>query len=124
MFMPISVTGWPVVHMVFHGCISQSEFLAWQEQTTALLDKAEPFVVVTQSLEPIELPEKYRQTEAGWHKQNKPKFAAHCLAIARVASTPAQFERLNLPGMKKLWPCEYLATMDLDEALTWAAKHL
>ena len=112
MFMPISVTGWPVVHMVFHGCISQSEFLAWQEQTTALLDKAEPFVVVTQSLEPIELPEKYRQTEA------------HCLAIARVASTPAQFERLNLPGMKKLWPCDYLATMDLDEALTWAAKHL
>lgn len=122
--MAISQTGWPLVRTRFEGEVSTNEFAQWLRDTTELLQRGSPFVVITSSDDTLALPDGYRQQEGVWFKASKQSFGKHCLGIARIAISAEQYAHLNTPAMHKAWPCRYFVAMDEEQAMRWAAQLL
>ncbi|OGQ58449.1 MAG: hypothetical protein A3J24_13390 [Deltaproteobacteria bacterium RIFCSPLOWO2_02_FULL_53_8] len=122
--MSIEVTGWPVVHMHFAGQISAEQFEQWLHAASALLERQQPFAIVTSSAAQLSLPDGYRGQEARWYKANKAALARYCVGLARLASCAEQYTQLNSAAMHGAWPCPYFVSLDLTQANAWAAQQV
>lgn len=122
--MSIEVTGWPVVQMHFAGQLSTEQFAQWLQAASALLERQQPFAIVTSSAAQLSLPDGYRGQEARWYKANKAALARHCVGLARLANDAEQLAQLNSPAMHGAWPCAYFVCLDVAEAHAWAAQQV
>jgi len=122
--MTISVHGWPVVRMHFEGQLSAQQFEQWLQAASALLERQQPFSIVTSSAAQLSLPDGYRGLEARWYKANKGELARYCMGVARLANDVGQYEQLNSAAMHSAWPCAYFVSLDLAEAHAWAVQQV
>ena len=122
--MSIEVEGWPVVQMHFAGQLSVEQFEQWLHAASALLERQQPFAIVTSSAAQLSLPDGYRGQEARWYKANKAALGRYCMGVARLASCAEQYAQLNSPAMHGAWPCAYFVCLDVAEAHAWAAQQV
>lgn len=122
--MSIEVIGWPVVQMHFAGQISTEQFAQWLVTASTLLERQQPFAIVTSSAAQLSLPDGYRGQEARWYKANKAALGRYCVGLARLANCTEQYAQLNSAAMHSAWPCAYFVSVDVSQANAWAAQQV
>ncbi|MCG8534608.1 MAG: hypothetical protein MI808_05880 [Pseudomonadales bacterium] len=116
---PIIVKGWPLVEVVFQGEADQQQVEQWLLQMDALLEKEQPFGLLTKTTEESAFSDLARKAMGLWFKQQRELIGRWCVGVSRIAINEAAVERLAGPKMQAAMPCPIFAAVADAEARQW-----
>lgn len=121
---PILIRGWPMVEVVFQGAANQQQVAHWLREMDALIDKKQPFGLLTKTTSESDFSDLARKAMGLWFKQQKELIGRWCVGVSRVAPNQDAVQRMAGEKMQAAMPCPIFASASEDEARQWLEGQL
>lgn len=115
---------WPLVVVRFTGVVSASDFEGYLDRLRVLLERGEPFVVITDTSQMSWHGPALRQRQVEWIQQHAGDMREWVLGHATIATST--FARLSVSILRHLqpMPMPHTDVADLPSALMWVTERL
>ena len=122
--MALTITHTALVRAIFHGDVSSAQIRHWLSVVEGLVVAGTPFFFIANTLPDTRFSQDYRAIQAVWYKQHKAAFRTHCQGLVRIATSPAEQQRLDTPALHAAWGVPYFVTTDSNAGFHWITQQL